>query len=151
MLTFSIGGLSYNYDEPSFYGGSTKAVKMCERTKAAVDMLQQQKRTLTRGDIITVFKEVVDDLDQQGKRMGDRMTRLEQKVTSLETKMDSGFAEIKALLEEQCKKRSLFEEILLLKEHKWFWISLIVVLLILASLLGVPLTGFNGILTVNGG
>ena len=126
-------------------------VKMCERTKAAVDMLQQQKRTLTRGDIITVFKEVVDDLDQQGKRMGDRMTRLEQKVTSLEAKMDSGFAEIKALLEEQCKKRSLFEEILLLKEHKWFWISLIVVLLILASLLGVPLTGFNGILTVNGG
>ena len=126
-------------------------VKMCERTKAAVDMLQQQKRTLTRGDIITVFKEVIDDLDQQGKRMGDRMTRLEQKVTSLEAKMDSGFAEIKALLEGQCKKRSLFEEILLLKEHKWFWISLIVVLLILASLLGVPLTGFNGILTVNGG
>ena len=126
-------------------------VKMCERTKAAVDMLQQQKRTLTKGEIITVFKKVIDDLDQQGKQMGDRMTRLEQKVASLETKVDAGFAEIKAMLEEQGRKRSLFEEILLLKEHKWFWISLIVTLLILAGLLGVPLTGFNGILTINGG
>jgi cell division protein FtsB len=125
--------------------------RMCERTKAAVDMLQQQKRTLTKGEIITVFKKVIDDLDQQGKQMGDRMTRLEEKVTSLENKVDAGFAEIKAMLEEQCRKRTLFEEILMLRGHKWFWISLIVTLLILAGLLGIPLTGFNGILTINGG
>ena len=120
---------------------------MCERTKAAIDILQEQKRTLTKGEIVMVFRKVVEDLEKQG----DRMTRLEEKVTSLENKVAAGFAEIKAMLEEQSKKRTLFEEILLLKEHKWFWISLIVTLLILAGLLGVPLTGFNGILTVNGG
>lgn len=125
--------------------------KMCERARAAVDVIQQQKRTLTKGEIVMVFNKVIEDLEQQGVRMGDRMTRLEEKVVSLENKVDAGFAELKALLEERNKRKSLIEIILELRDCKWFWIFLIVTVLILAGLFGLPLTGFNGILTINGG
>lgn len=124
---------------------------MCERTKAAVDMLAQNKKTITKGEIVMVFRKVIED----SEKMGVRMTEIEKRMTSLEEKMDAGFnglysqfQELKNLIEK--RELSLFEKIMALKDHKLFWVSLIVGLLILGGLLGVPATDFKGILNIGG-
>lgn len=124
---------------------------MCERTKAAVDMLAQNKKTITKGEIVMVFRKVIED----SEKMGVRMTEIEKRMTSLEEKMDAGFnglysqfQELKNLIEK--KDLSLFEKIMALKDHKLFWVSIIISLLILGGLLGVPATDFKGILNIGG-
>lgn len=124
---------------------------MCERMQAAVDMLSQNKKTITKGEIVMVFREVIKD----SEKVGVRMTEIEKRMTSLEEKMDAGFnglssqfQELKNLIEK--KDLSLFEKIMALKDHRLFWISLIVGLLILGGLLGVPATDFKGILNIGG-
>lgn len=127
--------------------------RVCERTKTAVDMLDQ-KKTLTKGEIVMVFKKVTEDLEKQG----ERMTRLEQKVNSiqetvskLESRMDTGFNEIKLLIE-QNKQRSWIEKIKSLgtKEAFPFWICVLIIILGSFALLGVPLTDWKGIISSMG-
>lgn len=87
-----------------------------------------------------LFQKVIEDAE----KMGTRMTNIEKRMESLEGKMDK----VLQLLENRPK--TLFEKILLLKDHKLFWISIIVTLLIIGGLLGVPTTGFNGLLSLGG-
>ena len=118
---------------------------MCDKVRTALDMAKQRKN-LTKGDIIVMFEQVVYDLSKQG----DRMTNIEKRMESLESKMEAGFADIKKLIEEKNKRLTLFEKIMALSTHKYFWITLIVILLLLGGLMGVPTTGFNGLLTLGG-
>lgn len=126
---------------------------MCEKTKAVLDVLEARKKPLTKGEIMTVFKKVVED----SEKTGVRMTNLEKRMTSLEEKTENGFKDtfaqlenIKKLIEEKHRTPTLLETVVALKDHKMFWICLIVVLLIIGSLLGVKTSGFNGILNIGG-
>jgi superfamily II RNA helicase len=126
---------------------------MCEKTKAVLDILETRKKPLTKGEIMTVFKKVVED----SEKMGVRMTNIEKRMSSLEEKTDNGFKsmteqfeKIKSLIEEKHRTPTLLETVVALKDHKMFWIFLIVVLLIVGSLLGVKTSGFNGILNIGG-
>lgn len=126
---------------------------MCEKTKAVLDILETRKKPLTKGEIMTVFKKVVED----SEKMGVRMTNIEKRMSSLEEKTDNGFKSmseqfdsIRKLIEEKHRTPTLLETVVALKDHKMFWVFLIVVLLILGSLLGVKTSGFNGILNIGG-
>lgn len=92
-----------------------------------------------------LFQKVIED----NEKIGARMTNLEKRMEALETKMDAGFDDIKRLIEKN-KPMTLFDKIMALQSHKMFWITVIVALLVLAGLLGVPTTGFNGILNIGG-
>ena len=119
---------------------------MCQNVRSAIDVIKVQKRkTLTKEETLMLFTKVIED----SEKMGERMTNLEKRMEALESKMDAGFADIKKLIEEN-RPLSLFDKILLLKDQKLFWIFLIVALLILAGLMGVPTTGFNGVLNIGG-
>lgn len=119
---------------------------MCERIKTAIDVIKAQRRkTLTKEESLMLFEKVIED----NEKMGERMTNLEKRMESLESKMDAGFADIKRLIEAN-KPLTVFEKIIALKDAKMFWITIIVLLLILAGLFGVPVTGFNGILNIGG-
>lgn len=98
-----------------------------------------------------VFRKVIED----SEKMGVRMTEIEKRMGSLEEKVEAGFIgltsqfnELKRLLEK--KEPTLFEKIMALKDHKLFWVSIIISLLILGGLLGVPTTDFKGILNIGG-
>ena len=52
---------------------------MCEKTKAVLDILETRKKPLTKGEIMTVFKKVVED----SEKMGVRMTNIEKRMSSL--------------------------------------------------------------------
>lgn len=126
---------------------------MCEKTKAVLDILETRKKPLTKGEIMTVFKKVVED----SEKMGVRMTNIEKRMSSLEEKTDNGFKSmseqfdsIRKLIEEKHRTPTLLETVVALKDHKMFWIFLIVSLLILGSLLGVKTSGFDGILHIGG-
>lgn len=121
---------------------------MCERARTAVDMLQEQEKDLTKGEIVMVFRKVIEDLEQQG----DRMTRLEEKVTSLEQKVDAGFSELKELIERRNKTFSEKIKGLCTKEALPFWFCIILIILGCFAVLGVPLTEWKGIISsVKGG
>ena len=107
---------------------------MCDKVQTALEVIKTQpKKTLTKGEIVMLFQQVVSDLNKQG----EKMTNLEKRMESLENKMDAGFAEIKKLIEAE-KKPSFWEKIPLLKEiPTWFWIILWTVVLIIGALLGV--------------
>lgn len=125
---------------------------MCERVRAAVDMLQEQKRALTKGEIVMVFRKVIDDLEQQGRQMGDRMTRLEEEVASLKQNVATGFAELKALIEKRNKTFPEKIKGLCTKEALPFWFCVILIILGCFAVLGVPLTDWKGIISsVKGG
>ena len=111
---------------------------MCERTKTAIDMLKQRKSNLTKGEIIMVFEKMIED----NQKLGERMTEVEKRLTTLENKTDK----ILTILE----RPSLWEKVFLGEYARYAWIFLIVALLILGGLLGVPTTGFNGILNIGG-
>lgn len=126
---------------------------MCEKTKAVLDILETRKKPLTKGEIMTVFKKVVED----SEKMGVRMTNIEKRMSSLEEKTDNGFKSmseqfdsIRKLIEEKHRTPTFLETVVALKDHKMFWIFLIVFLLILGSLLGVKTSGFDGILHIGG-
>ena len=119
---------------------------MCQNVRSAIDVIKVQKRkTLTKEETLMLFTKFIED----SEKMGERMTNLEKRMETLESKMDAGFADIKKLIEEN-RPLSLFDKIVLLKDQKLFWVFLIVALLVLAGLLGVPTTGFNGILNIGG-
>ena len=119
---------------------------MCERTRTAIEIIQAQPRkTLTKEETLMLFQKVIED----NEKIGARMTNLEKRMETLETKMDAGFDEIKRLIEKN-KPMSMFDKIMALQSHKMFWITIIVALLILAGLFGLPVSGFNGILNIGG-
>lgn len=105
---------------------------MCDKVRTALDMAKQRKN-LTKGDILVMFEQVVCDLSKQG----ERMTNIEKRMESLESKMDAGFSDIKRLIEKE-NKPTFWERIPLLKDiPTWFWIILWTVVLIIGGLLGV--------------
>ena len=110
---------------------------MCEKVRTAIEVIETQKnkRTLTKGEIVMLFQQVVSELSKQG----EKMTNLEKRMESLESKMDAGFADIKKLIEdEREKKKTFWYRIPLLKEiPTWFWIILWTVVIITGALLGV--------------
>lgn len=120
---------------------------MCDKVQTAIEVIRTQKRkTLNKEETLMLFTQVVSDLSKQG----EKMTNIEKEVSLLKEEMRAGFAEIKSLIEERTHRISLFEKIMALSTHKYFWITLIITLLILGSLLGVPTTGFNGIISLGG-
>ena len=126
---------------------------MCDKTRTAVEVIKAQKRkTLTKEETLMLFKEVIEDNEKMGEKitvMGERMTNLEKRMESLENKMDAGFADIKKLIEDS-RRMTLFEKIMALSTHKYFWITLIITLLIIGGILGVSPSGFNSIVTLGG-
>lgn len=118
---------------------------MCDRVRTAIDVIKAQKRkTLTKEETLMLFQKVMED----SERMGERMTNLEKRMENIETKMEAGFKDLRDLILK--KERSLLYKILLGENAKYFWITVIVILLLLGGLLGVPTTGFNGILSIGG-
>lgn len=107
---------------------------MCDKVRTAIEVIKTQRRkTLSKEETLMLFNQVIKD----NEKMGERMTNLEKRMESLETKMDAGFSEIKRLIEAE-KKPSFWEKIPLLKEiPTWFWIILWTVVLIIGGLLGV--------------
>lgn len=119
---------------------------MCDKVRTALEVIKTQKnKSLTKGEIVILFQQVVSDLSKQG----EKMTNLEKEVSALKEEMRAGFADIKKLIEDK-KTMTLFEMIMALSTHKYFWMTLIVFLLLLGGLLGVPTTGFNGLLSLGG-
>lgn len=107
---------------------------MCDKVQTALELIKtQKKRALTKEEIVVLFQQVAADLGKQG----ERMTNLEKRMESLETKMDAGFAEIKKLIEDE-RKPTFWERIPLLGQiPTWFWIILWTIVLIIGGLLGV--------------
>ena len=119
---------------------------MCDKVKTALEVIKTQKnKSLTKGEIVILFQQVVSDLSKQG----EKMTNLEKEVSALKDEMRAGFADIKKLIEDS-KRLTLFEKIMALSTHKYFWITLIIVLLIVGGVLGVSPSGFNNIVTLGG-
>lgn len=119
---------------------------MCDKVKTALEVIKtQNKRALTKGEIVVLFQQVVSDLSKQG----EKMTNLEKEVSALKEEMRAGFADIKKLIEES-KRMTLFEKIMALSTHKYFWITIIITLLIIGGILGVSPTGFNSIISLGG-
>ena len=119
---------------------------MCQNVRSAIDVIkiQSNRKTLTRTETIMLFEKVIED----SQKMGDRMTNLEKRMEAIETKMDAGFKDLKNLILK--RERGLLYNILLGENAKYFWIAIIVAMLLLGGLLGVPTTGFNGILNIGG-
>jgi hypothetical protein len=128
---------------------------MCEVSKGVLDVVGDTMQK----EVKTMFEKVISDIGQQGQRM----TKLEKKVNSLdkkvgilEGKVDTGFAsvasqikELKDLLEK--KEPTLFEKIRVLgtKEYLPMWICILAIILILGSLFGVPFSDIKGIISMN--
>lgn len=133
--------------------------EMC-RQDVALEMLKSQPRKggLTAGQIKLAEAQAADYKSQKGeiKMLGERMTNLEKKMSAMEEEQTRRFdniekqmSELKTLIIEH-NKRTLIDIILELKDHKYFWLTMIIIILVLAALFGVPVTGFNGILSVGG-
>ena len=127
---------------------------MC-RQDVALEMLKAQPRKggLSTGQIKLAEAQAADFKSQKGeiKMLGERMTNVEKRLETLENTVVTGFAELKKMLEEHNKPRTLFEKIVALQDHKYFWITIIITVLALAGLLGVPLTEFKGVFGIFGG
>ena len=122
----------------------------CERAKTAMEVIKSQgDHNLTRGELLMLFQKMIED----SEKMGNRMQNIEKKFESLENRVDTGFATITQQLidlKKMVEKRepSLFEKVVLLKDAKMVWIFFIILLLVIGSILGVPTSGFNGILHI---
>lgn len=123
---------------------------MCEKARTAIEVIKTQKRkTLSKEETLMLFQKVIED----NTKMGDRMTNLEKRMASVEEEVRTGFDEVNQKLHELTelmKEPSLFQKIILGENAKYFWITVIVALLILGGLLGVPATGFNGLISLGG-
>lgn len=120
---------------------------MCDKVKTALEVIKtQKKRTLTKGEIVILFQQVVSDLSKQG----EKMTNLEKEVSALKDEMRAGFADIKKLIEEKNKRLTLFEKIMALSTHKYFWMILGLVLLLIGGFFGISPSSFSGIIGLGG-
>lgn len=119
---------------------------MCDKVRTAIEVIKTQRRkTLSKEETLMLFNQVIKD----NEKMGERMTNLEKEVSLLKEEMRAGFADIKKLIEEN-RRMSLFEKIMALSTHKYFWITLIITLLIIGGIFGVQPSGFSNILTFGG-
>lgn len=123
---------------------------MCDKVRTAVEVIKTQKRkTLSKEETLMLFQKVIED----NTKMGERMTNLEKRMASLEEETRHGFDEANQRLHELAqimREPSLIQKILLGESAKYFWITVIITLLILGGLLGVPTTGFNGLISLGG-
>ena len=133
--------------------------EMC-RQDVALEMLKSQPRKggLTAGQIKLAEAQAADYKTQKGeiKMLGERMTNLEKKMSALEEEQTRRFDNIEKQMSELKKliiehnNRTLYDKILALKDHKYFWLTTIITILVLAALFGVPVSGFHGILNIGG-
>lgn len=120
---------------------------MCDKVRTAIEVIKTQRRkTLSKEETLMLFNQVIKD----NEKMGERMTNLEKEVYLMKEEMRAGFADIKKLIEERNKRLTLFEKIMALSTHKYFWLTIIVILLLVGGFFGVSPSGFNGILGLGG-
>lgn len=110
---------------------------MCEHVRTAIEVIQAQPRkTLTKGETLMLFQQVIGD----NEKIGGRMTALENTVQDVKAEVadiKSDVKMIKKLLEDMKKekKKGLFDK---LKEmNRYFWITIWIVLLGIFSWMGV--------------
>jgi len=113
---------------------------MCDKVQTALEVIKtQSKKTLTKGEIVMLFQQVVSDLGKQG----EKMSNLEKELSLLKEETRQGFDEVTQRLHEvmeaiKNKPKTFWERIPLLKEiPTWFWIILWTIVLIFGALLGV--------------
>ena len=113
---------------------------MCNGVETALEVIKtQHKRTLTKGENVVLFQQVVSDLSKQG----EKMTNLEKELSALKEETRHGFDEVNQRLHDvmnaiQNKPKSFWDRIPLLKDiPTWFWIILWTVVIIIGALLGV--------------
>ena len=127
--------------------------KMCEKVEAALEVVKQSKKSLTKGEIVMVFQQVVYDLNKQG----ERMKGLEQSVGEVKAELSNVKLDVQKILSvvEELKRtrneHGLLYKILLGENAKYFYITVMVFLVVLAALFGVPASEFKGLLPTIGG
>ena len=99
-----------------------------------------------------VFKKIIEDSEKMGERMTHfetRMDGLETRTTSIESKVDSAINKIDMVAEIVSKKQpTFFEKIMAFKDYKYFWFLIFIILGIIGSVLGVPLTSYTGLVNL---
>lgn len=126
---------------------------MCEKVEAALEVVKQSKKSLTKGEIVMVFQQVVYDLNKQG----ERMKSLEQSVGEVKEELSNVKSDVQKILyvvEELKRARNehgLLYKILLGENAKYFYFTVMVALVVLAALFGVPASEFKGIIPMIGG
>lgn len=123
---------------------------MCQNVRSAIDVIKTQtnRKTLNRGETIMLFEKVIED----SQKMGDRMTELEHRVGNIENKLtvvDGKIDNLNANIDRLLNKQSVFAT--KLADNKWFWISIIVLMLLIGSLLGANTDWIKGAFTITGG
>jgi hypothetical protein len=113
---------------------------MCQSVETALEVIKtQHKRTLTKGEIVVLFQQVVSDLSKQGEKMNN----LEKELSALKEETRNGFDEVNQRLHDvmeaiRNKPKTFWDRIPLLKDiPTWFWIILWTVVIIIGALLGV--------------
>lgn len=123
---------------------------MCQSVRSAIDVIKTQtnRKTLNRGETIMLFEKVIED----SQKMGDRMTELEHRVGNIESKLtvvDGKIDNLNANIDRLLNKQSIFAT--KLADNKWFWISIIIFMLLIGSLLGANTDWIKGAFTITGG
>lgn len=123
---------------------------MCQNVRSAIDVIKMQtnRKTLNRGETIMLFEKVIED----SKAMGEKMTELEHRVGNVETKLtivDGKIDNLNDKIDSLINKPSIFAT--KLADNKWFWISIIIFMLLLGSLLGANTDWIKGAFTIAGG
>lgn len=123
---------------------------MCQNVRSAIDVIKTQsnRKTLTRSETIMLFEKVIED----SKQMGERMTEIEHRVGNIETKLtvvDGKIDNLNANIDRLLNKPSIFAT--KLADNKWFWISIIIFMVLIGSLLGANTDWIKGAFTITGG
>lgn len=123
---------------------------MCQSVRSAIDVIKTQsnRKSLTRNEELMIFEKVIEDSKQMGERMAElehRVGNIESKLTIVDGKIDNLNANIDRLL----NKQSIFAT--KLADNKWFWISIIIFMILIGSLLGVNTDWIKGAFTITGG
>ena len=123
---------------------------MCQSVRSAIDVIKAQsnRKTLSRQETIMLFEKVIED----SQKMGDRMTELEHRVGNIENKLtvvDGKIDNLNANIDRLLNKQSIFAT--KLADNKWFWISIIIFMLLIGSLLGANTDWIKGAFTITGG
>ena len=122
---------------------------MCQNVRSAIDVIKAQsnRKTLSRQETIMLFEKVIED----SQKMGDRRIELEHRVGNIENKLtvvDGKIDNLNANIDRLLNKQSIFAT--KLADNKWFWISIIVLMLLIGSLLGAN-TDFVKAFNITGG